>query len=132
MQIEPLFQKGEKAFTITNLGGVFKLLEIEITGLVYQDFEAGKEPVYFYVFDMAPDESAKIEGAKAGQKVFGKKDDIFKTAEAAIAAIPGVMEANIKNFDENITSMESQVALIKAAKEKLIASAQDLTLSKLL
>ena len=132
MQIEPLFQKGEKAFTITNLGGVFKLLNIEITGLVFQDFEAGKDPVYFYVFDLAPDESAKIEGAKSGNKVFGKKEDVFKTAEDAIAAIPAVLAANVANFDENITAMEAQLVLVKAAKEKLIASSQDLTLSKLL
>jgi hypothetical protein len=64
--------------------------------------------------------------------VFGKKEDVFKTAEDAIAAIPAVLAANVANFDENITAMEAQLVLVKAAKEKLIASSQDLTLSKLL
>jgi len=131
MQIDPKFNKGEKVFTITNLGGVFKLLEVELTGIVYQDFEKGKEPVFFYVFDLAPAEAAAIEGAKAGAKTFGKADDIFKTQEEAIKAVAPILAKNVEHFDENIESMERQLVLIKEAKEKLIASAQDLILSKL-
>jgi hypothetical protein len=131
MQIKPLFKKGETAFTITNLEGVFKVLKVKIIGLVYQDFEEGKEPVYFYVFNLPPMELSKQEGAKVGQKIFGKQEDVFKTEDEAIAAIQKVLAVNVENFDKNISALEKQIALFKEAKEKLIASAQDLTLSKL-
>lgn len=130
--VENKFEKGEKAFVITNLGGVFKLLEVTVNGIVYQDFEEGEDPVFFYTYDLAPDEAAAIKGAKAGNKVFAKVDEIFKTAEEAIKAVKAVLAVNVENFDENIKAMESQLVTIKEMKEKLIASAQDLTLSKLL
>lgn len=132
MQMDNKFEKGEKVFTVKDLAGVFEVIEVEIYGIVYQDFDKTGVPVIFYVFDLPVEHQAAEEGAKQGARKFAKDDILFKTREEAIAQIGKMVPEYEKNYDEEIAKLQAQVASVRAAREKLVASAQDLTLSKLL
>ena len=112
--MEFTFNKGDKAITISDKEGVFKLIEVEVYGVVYQDFEKDKEPQRLYVFD--------IDGARK----FGAEDIMFKTKEGAAKKLSEMLPEYEKGYAEEIARTEGAIQNIKDHRDKLLSSAQEI------
>jgi hypothetical protein len=118
LSIENLFEKGEKAFTISDQTGEFRVLEVEIYGFVYQDFEKDKPAQLLYVFDI---EQGKVKGRK-----FGNPDIMFKTREDAMVKLQSMLPEYEKGFTEEMENAKQNVQNLEDHKNKLMASAKAL------
>lgn len=112
--LEFAFNKGDKAFTISDKDGVFKLIEVDVYGVVYQDFEKDKPASYLYVFD--------LDGARK----FGSADIMFKTMEDAAKKLSEMLPEYEKGYAEEIARTEETIKNIKDHRDKLLSSAQEI------
>lgn len=108
------FEIGDKVITISDKDGVFKILEVEIYGIVYQDFEKDKPVKILYVFDLA------------GERKFGNADILFKSREAAMVKLQEMVPKYQVGYEEEKKSIEQQIKNLEDHKSRLINSALDL------
>lgn len=112
------FEIGEKAITVSDKDGVFALLEVEIYGLVYQDFEKDKPVQLLYVFDLD------------GTRRFGNEDIMFKTNEEALEKLKTMVPEYEKGYAAELLQLEENRKNLEDHKNKLINSALDLINAK--
>lgn len=114
INVNNLFNKGEKVFTVSDADNEFKILEVEIYGFAYQDFEGeGKERI-LYVFDLD------------GQRKFGSEDIMFRNKEEALEKLRALIPEYKKNIDAEIAQMDENKVKLGEIATKLIESANKL------
>lgn len=114
MELALKFQKGDKAYTVSDGEGVFKILEVEVYGHVYQDFEKDKPAGILYVFDLN------------GQRKFGNEDIMFATREDAIEKLNRMLPEYEAGYEKEEANLNEQIKNLKDHKDKLLSSAQEL------
>jgi hypothetical protein len=112
--LEFAFNKGDKAITISDKEGVFKLIEVEVYGVVYQDNEKDKPANFLYVFDLE------------GERKFGNADIMFKTREEAIEKLSEMVPEYEKGYADEIANTEQALQNLKDHRDKLLSSAQEI------
>lgn len=118
LSIETQFGKGEKVFTVSDKDGTFRILEVEIYGLVYQDFEKDKPANLLYVFDIE------------GERKFGNPDIMFKTPADAVEKLKLMVPEYKKGYAKELKTLEENMQNLKDHETKLINSALDLINAK--
>jgi hypothetical protein len=94
---ETVFQKGEKAITISDIDGIFKLIEVDVKGFVIHDFGEEETPTVFYMFE--------LDGVLRRANI----NIIFKTREEALKTLATMVPEYEKNYDEEIAVAQGEL-----------------------